>query len=326
MGTIKGNNRFPDKDYSLFSRYLFIISKVLFLIGSAFPVAAQDSCNQIPSGPLKQITALTTIDFFTTFTGVAYTNGLTANEKNNLHFYYNLTINNKIKTGKFCLTTYYFTEFGVRSYDDSITSITEDQYYFKNSVSYQFGKSKFALNIGTNSKSQYYRHYEHKQDSTWNQVKYIYTSYLSPGYHNFSGGLRFDANEYLSLELGLVNGKTTRIKNQKIFDSRQTEKLYGLQKGTGKKTEYGLNLVLTLTPHEVLKNLYFENFSQFNISKSGFHQLKNAKADVNNAFHYIFLKHFRLTLRTLCQYDLAISPKVKVVNNLSIGFYLNNRF
>ncbi len=266
------------------------------------------------------------IDFFTTFTGIAYINGQTAYEKNNLHLYYNITINNKIKSGQFSLTTYYFTEFGIRSFADSITSITEDQYCFKNSLSYQFGESKFALNIATNSKSQYFRHDEYRLDSAGHLDKYIYTSYLSPGYKNFSGGLKFEANEHFTLELGLVNGKTTRIKNQEIFDSRESEKLYGLEKGTTKKTEYGVNLVLTITPTQVLKNLYFENFSQFNVSKSGFHHLKYAKADVNNAFHYIFLKHFRLTLRTLCQYDIAVSPKVKVVNNLSIGFYLNNRF
>ncbi|MHC1774920.1 MAG: hypothetical protein AB9834_05840 [Lentimicrobium sp.] len=305
---------------------LYKISLGIFLIVSLFPASAQDTCIQTPSNPLRQITVLTMIDFFTTFTGIAYLNGQTACEKNNLHLYYNLTINNKIKSGQFSLTTYYFTEFGIRSFADSITSITEDQYCFKNSLSYQFGESNFALNIATNSKSQYYRHYEYRPDSAGQQVKFIYTSYLSPGYKNFSGGLKFEVNKHFTLELGLVNGKTTLIKNQEIFNSRESEKLYGLEKGTTRKSEYGLNLVITVTPTKVFKNLYFENFSQFNISKSGFHHLRNSRADVNHAFHYIFLKHFRLTLRTLCQYDLAVGPKVKVVNNLSIGFYLNNRF
>lgn len=307
-------------------RFFYQILAVILLIASLLPATAQDSCNMIPANHAKQITAVTMIDFFTTFTGIAYINGQTTFEKNNLHLYYNLTINNKIKSDQFCITTYYFTEFGIRSFADSLTSITEDQYCFKNSVSYQFGNSKFALNIGTNSKSQYFRHYEFRTDSAGDQVKYLYTSYLSPGYSNFSGGLKYEVNKHFTLELGLVNGKITRIKNQEIFDSRESKKLYGLEKGTTKKSEYGLSLILTITPNKVLKNLYFENFSQVNVSKSGYHQLKNTKADINNAFHYIFLKHFRLTLRSLCLYDLTVSPKVKVVNNLSIGFYLNNRF
>lgn len=286
----------------------------------------QDSCSQAPARAVKQITVVTMIDFFTTFTGISYINGLTSNEKNNLYLYYNLTINNKVKSGKFSMTNYYFTEFGLRDYADSVTSISEDQYCFKNSVSFQFWKSKFALNISANSKSQYFRHYEYKEDSAGNQIKYLYTAYLSPGYKNYSGGIKYDVNDSFTIEFGIVNGKMTKIKTQQIFDSRETDKLYGLEKGTTKKSEFGMNLILTATPNEILKNLYFENFSQFNINKSDISHLRYLKADINNAFHYVFLKHFRVTLRTICQYDLTISPRMKVINNLSIGFYLNNKF
>ena len=95
-------------------------------------------------------------------------------------------------------------------------------------------------------------------------------------------------------------GKGQPIKNQQIFNSRGVQKLYGLEKGTRRKSEFGINLILTLTPHEILKNLYFENFSQFNVCHADFDQLIYYRADINHAFHYIFLKHFRLTLRSLC--------------------------
>ncbi|MGV8964272.1 MAG: hypothetical protein ACOH2V_12960 [Candidatus Saccharimonadaceae bacterium] len=296
---------------------------LIFIQSRAF---GQDTCSQSPATIERQITAVTIVDFFTTFTGVKYINGQTAAERNNLYFYYNLTINNKIKYGKFVMINYYFTELGIRDYKDSITCLPDDQYNFKNSVSFQFGKSKFALNISTNSKSQYFRHYDYKEDSTLRLVKYLYTAYLSPGYQNLSGGLKYEVNENLILEFGLVNGKKTKIKNQQIFTDREASQLYGLKKGTTKKTELGLNLVITIPPHEIFKNLYMENFSQFNVNKTDFKQLKYYRADINNAFHYIFLKHFRLTLRTLCLYDYAIYAKPKLVNNLSIGFYLNNTF
>jgi len=301
----------------------FLVIILALLISRVY---GQDSCSQAPVKAAKQITAVTMIDFFTTFTGISYINGLASNEKSNLYLYYNLTINNKVKSGKFAMTNYYFTEFGIRDYIDSITSFSEDQYCFKNSVSFQFGKSKFAVNISTNSKSQYFSHYEYKEDSIGNQVKYLYTAYLSPGYKNFSGGIKYEVNESFTIEFGMVNGKTTKIKNQEIFVSRETDKLYGLEKGTTKKSEFGLNLIFAATPQELIKNMYFENFSQFNLNKTDFNHLKFIKADINNALHYIFLKHFRLTLRTICQYDLTISPGMKVINNLSIGFYLNNKF
>lgn len=314
--------RFNDSFNYTLTKVIILMMPVLLLSGAY----GQDSCSQTPVKAAKQITAVTMIDFFTTFTGISYINGLTSNEKSNLYLYYNLTINNKVKSGKFSMTNYYFTEFGIRDYIDSITSFSEDQYCFKNSVSFRFGKSKFAVNISTNSKSQYFRHYEYKEDSAGNQVKYLYTAYLSPGYKNFSGGIKYEVNESFTIEFGMVNGKMTKIKNQEIFNSRETEKLYGLDKGTTKKSEFGLNLIFAATPQELLKNMYFENFSQFNLNKTDFKHLKFIKADINNALHYIFLKHFRLTLRTICQYDLTISPGMKVINNLSIGFYLNNKF
>lgn len=54
--------------------------------------------------------------------------------------------------------------------------------------------------------------------------------------------------------------------------------------------------------------------------------IKYYKFDINNAIHYIFLKHFRLTLRTLCRYDLNTGKKATVIHHLSAGFYLNNTF
>lgn len=304
-------------------KFIFLFSGLFY---SFMYVSAQDSINHAPILPARQIKVVTIIDFFTTFAGIHFINGQTSNEKNSLYLYYNLTINNKVNAGKFMMANYYFTEFGIKKYIDSITSISEDQYNFKNSLSYRFGKSRFALNIGTNSKSQYFRHVDYKKDSNGVIVSYLFSSYLSPGYHNFSAGLKYDVSEHCTFELGLVNGRKTRIKNQFIFESREANKLYGLDKGEVTKMEFGLNLVFTVPSHEILKNLYLENFSQFNVNKSDVRLLKDYKADINNAFHYKFLKHFRLTLRTKFLYDINVNQKPKVINSFTIGFYLNNTF
>jgi hypothetical protein len=224
------------------------------------------------------------------------------------------------------MINYFFTEFGFKKFLDSISSISEDQYNFKNTFSSRFGKSRFALNIGANSKSQFFKHLDYKEDSTGIMAPYLFSSYLSPGYKNFTAGIKYEVNPFCILELGLVNGKRTRIKNQSIYDSRKIESLYGLYRGQTSKLEYGINLVVTIPAHEIAKNLYLENFSQFNVNKSDFKFLKYYKLDVNNAFHYKILKHFRLSLRTKCLYDCNISEKIKLANSLTIGFYLNNTF
>jgi hypothetical protein len=299
---------------------------LLLLFQPSFFVCGQDSIPHTSIQPPRQIKIVTVIDFYTTFAGIQFINGQTSNEKNSLYLYYNLTINNKVSGGNFMMANYYFTEIGVKKFIDSITSISEDQYNFKNSLSYRIGNSRFALNIVTNSKSQYFRHKDYKADSTGAMVPYLYTSYSSPGYNNLSAGLKIDAGDYCTIELGLVNGRKTRIKNQAIFESRSANKLYGLEKGEVKKMEFGLNLILTIPSHEIAKNLYFENFSQFNVNRSDIKFLKYYKADINNAFHFKLLKHFRLTLRTKFLYDINANPKPMLVNSFTIGFYLNNTF
>lgn len=286
----------------------------------------QDSIPHTSIQPPRQIKIVTVIDFYTTFAGIQFINGQTSNEKNSLYLYYNLTINNKVSAGKFMMANYYFTEFGVKKFIDSITSISEDQYNFKNSLSYRIGKSRFAFNIATNSKSQYFRHIDYKVDSSGAMKSYLYSSYLSPGYHNFSAGMKYSASEYFTIELGMVNGRKTRIKNQTIFESREVNKLYGLEKGQISKMEFGLNLVLTFPSHEIIKNLYLENFSQFNVNKADIELIKYYKADINNAFHYKFLKHFRFTFRSKFLYDINVNTKPLLVNSFTIGFYLNNTF
>lgn len=299
---------------------------VSVLVNSNYPLYSQDTCNPDKAAPSKQLTALTVIDFFTTFTGVRYLNGYTTSEKNNLNFYYNFTVNNKIKAGKLSVSNYYYTDLGIRDYQDSITIISDDQFTIKNAIAYQFLKSKFSFSLGINSKSQYFRHYEYGTDTAGNITRTLFTAYQSPGYRNFSCGIRYDISEKVSIEFGLVNGKTTLMKNQEIFDSRNSNKLYGLEKGTKKKSESGFNLVLTIPPNEISKSLFFENFSQFNVNRADIDRIKYYKFDINNAIHYIFLKHFRLTLRTLCRYDLNTGKMATVIHHLSAGFYLNNTF
>ncbi len=305
-----------------------LIGLLLLVASLEFPaeVRSQDTCSKPPAVPARQLTVVTVFDFFTTLTGAHHTNGVTASDRNNLSVYYNFTINNKIKSGKLFITNYYYTDLGLRDYQDSITQISEDQYIIKNAVAFQLLKSRLSFNLATNAKSQYFRHYEYRPDSTGRMERYLYTAYLSPGYRNFSCGLRFDFTDKVALELGLVNGKTTLIRNQEIFNSREAAKLYGLEEGTRKKSEAGFNLVFTLTPQKLYKSLYMENFSQFNVNKAELKLLSRYRMDINNAVHLIFLKHFRLTLRTQCRYDLNISDKVSLMNHFSVGFYLNNAF
>jgi|GEM_PF-1276935 len=305
------------------ARFLFLILSLL-TVESAGQEA--DSCSKPVPGSARKITILTELDFFTTFTGVNYLNSRTGAERNNLYLYYNLTMSNKVKAGNISINSHYFNEFGLRDFRDSIQVVSEDQYTLKNSAAFRISGSGISLNAAFVYKSQYFRHFEFRPDSNGKSEKYLYTSYLSPGYRNASVGLRIEPAAYFAVELGIVNGRKTKIRNQQIFETRQASRLYGITKGTNSVTEYGLNLIVTIQPHEILKNLYWENFTQVNASHASLARISGYKLDINNAFHYRFLRFFRLSLRTFCLFDSVIGAKVTLATNLSLGFYLSNTF
>lgn len=278
---------------------------------------------KIQKKPVRVMDA--TLDFYTTINGNRSINSTDENSKNNLYVYYNLTIQNRIKIKKIKITTYYFNEFGVRRFEDSIFTIAEDIYNFKNSLSIPIKKSQFAFNFTVSNKSQFWKHYTYKPDSNTKNIKSLYTSYLSPGYTIYSGGMRFNFWNYSSIELGIASGRTTKIKNQDIFSERNATKLYGLNSGKRKKTVFGFHFLVNISTKKLFKNFYMEQFSQVFMDKDSLRNIKSYTVDVNNAFHYVFLKYVRLSLRTKFLYDAAVFPDPTLIQQISIGFYLNNK-
>lgn len=302
---------------------------VLLLMQTSIPsycgTAPLEADTTPPLTKSRQIQIVTALDFFTTFAGFHVLNGTEAEEKNNLHVYYNFSINNIVKAGSLKITNYFYTELGLKMYFDSISVISEDAYTLKNSLSYSINQSKIALNVAISTKSQFFRHYDYRSDSSERYNQFLYTSYLSPGYTDYSFGLKLFLNDFATLEFGLVNGRVTRIRNQGIFDSRQCDFLYGLRKGETEKTEYGFSLSVNLMAMKIFKNILWENFSHINVAKDDVSMLKYYQCDVNNALHYRFFKYLRLSLKTRLLYDVNLSSKPKLTNAIILGFYLNNK-
>jgi hypothetical protein len=265
------------------------------------------------------------LDFYTTLNGSRSINSKDPNAKDHYYIYYNFTFQNRTKIKKLRLSNYFFNEFGFRRYRDSISVISEDVYNFKNSLSLPFKKSKFDFNLTISTKSQFWPHYSYKVDSNNRVQKSIYTSYLSPGYTVYSGGMRFNFWNYSSIELGIASGRTTKIRNQDLFVQRKSDRLYGLKKGTYKKTTLGLHLLVNISTKKIFNNFYIEQFSQVFIDKDSLQKIRSYNVDVNNAFHYVFLKFIRLSIRTKFLYDQSVFIKPSIIQQVSIGFYLNNK-
>lgn len=105
--------------------------------------------------PKLKILLTYNLDFFITASSINTKNILESYEPDNFHLYYYINTNNRLKIGKLKISSYFFNEFGLRSYRDSIATISEDVFNFKNSVSLPLKNSKFDFNLSASTKSQF---------------------------------------------------------------------------------------------------------------------------------------------------------------------------
>jgi len=263
-------------------------------------------------------------DLYATFSAMKSENVIDIGEADNLYLYYNLTFSNRLYFKEFRLNTYFFNEYGYRNYLDSISLKTEDLYYFKNTINYPIIKDHLDFNFMINIKSQFWKTYAFKEDSVGGLNTYLYSSYFSPGYILYSSGLTYSFWKGNTIELGLISGKFTKIKNQNIFNTRESSKLYGIGKGSKSEVVFGLNLQGNITPKKLTKNLYWENYTQIFAPNKQLEAIHHYTFDINNAVHYLFLKYLRVSLRTKVFYDAQIQEKPQLINQISFGFYLAN--
>jgi hypothetical protein len=263
-------------------------------------------------------------DFFTTANALYYENSQLEQEKNELNFYYNLTINNIFKAKYFTLRSYLFNEYGMRYFPDSIAIKGQDAFQIKNTLQIPVRKT-LKVQVGITVKSQLWSTYDYRYiDSTQENQKYLYSSYFSPGYFIYSAGFTYNFLKNATLDIGLAGGKTTKIRNQRIFEDREVSRLYGLGRGEKKKVTYGVNLQLNVPPRKLNRNFGWECHAAIYADKEQLGRVKGYTADVMNVFHYIFLQNLRISLRTQILYDENVNEKVFMMNTISIGFYLSN--
>jgi len=264
------------------------------------------------------------LDFFTTINVIKYEHEIESSQIPQLNSYYNITVNNVGKTRYFSLRTFIYNEYGFRHYFDSVTVKTEDNFRFRNNIQVPLSP-KFMLQAGIEQKTQLWRKWEQRQDTMQANVRYLYTDYYSPGYTIYSLGAGLNFLEGAAVYLGLVGGKITRIRNQRIFDDRGVSKLYGITKGERRIVEWGVNMLVSIPPQLLSRHVGWELSASLFAPRTAISRVRSYTAESSSVIHYMFLKHMRLSLRTQVQYDEAVQEKVFVANHLSLGFYLSNK-
>ena len=264
-------------------------------------------------------------DFFTTLNALHYEHARTSDQRNELNIYYNLTLNNQFRTKFVTLRSYFFNEYGTRHFFDSLTIKGPDNFQIRNVLEVKLIKNQIRLQLGATGKSQFWRTYNYRKDSLSQDERFLYSDYFSPGYITYSLGLSYRFLRNATLDLGLVGGKTTKIRNQEIFETRREKRLYGMNKGERKKDSHGLNITLNVPPRKLSKHIGWEFHGVLFADKEQLGRLAGYTYNMMNVWHYMFLKNLRLSLRTQLAYDEHIDHRVFMMNMFSIGFYLSNK-
>lgn len=264
-------------------------------------------------------------DFFATVNGVRYENARTDDQQNEFNAQYNISVNNTLQVKKFMFRFYFYNEYSIRYIVDSITTKGLDGLQARYMLQRQLGGA-FSLQANFSVKTQLWPTYQYRDKAgTDVQEKYLYSDYFSPGYLTYTAGLNYNFMDNATLNLGLASGRTTKVRNRDIFASRKMTRLYGLDTGSLRLTTYGLNLLLSVPPQMLNRHFGWECNANLYVDRRQLGRLKGYTLDLQNTLHYVFFKHFRLSLKTSVQYDEMISDKVFMMNALLVGFYLSNK-
>lgn len=262
-------------------------------------------------------------DFYTTLTGTHILNSPENIDVNQLYFYYNLDIKSNLTFLGAKWDCYFFSDYGLRHYWDSITIKTQDQLIWRNSLYYPLLKNKLFLSVTVHTKTKLFNTYQYRKRNG-DSEKYLYDGFMSPGIITYSGGVNFEPGHNMLFHVGLGSSKITKIKNQSIFDSRNVNEIQGLKKGDRKKAELGCSITASIPTQQLQKRIFWECNGQLFSPFQYFGQLHYITADVNNVFHVLLFKYVRCSWRTKLGYNFEQQSKPSLQNQLSLGFYLSN--
>ncbi len=263
-------------------------------------------------------------DFFTTLTAFHTINNLYNSEPDNLYGYYNLDVKSNLEFRKVKWDFYLFNDYGIRYFFDSVTTKTQDQFTIKNQFYYPIYKSRVYLAFSANTQTQLFNSHRYRSDTNGLSERFLYDGFMSPGVIVYSGGLTYEAGGNIILHLGLGSSKVTKVKNQRIFDTRNEDMISGVGRGERRKSEWGLSLTSTVPLQHLNKQIHWEFYEHIFVPLQQLSDCKKYALEFNNVLHLLLLKYVRLSLRTKLSYNSELHPKPILQNQLSLGFYLSN--
>lgn len=262
------------------------------------------------------------LDFFLTLHGsLALNHADQSGWKNLFQSYYNLTLNDRFQLGLAEIRLNLFHEWGY-IWKEQKGQHKED--LFQYNIDLLVGpSSKWKWSANFQSKTQLFNHYQFKDNLT--DKRYLESAYFTPGYLTFGAGMSYLWSQGGKVELALIGGQLTKMRNQKVYNERQTNEIAGIQQGEKSKFKLGIGLQFQQPIRKLTKQIFWENQSRFSVRNFKTSIRSSCVFDMQNAFYFLTLKYLRIGLRSVVQYNPDLSEKLMTSQLILFGFYLSNK-
>jgi hypothetical protein len=239
------------------------------------------------------------------------------NRANQAGMQQNLQVRYSVDRGKrFVFSTNLSHNLGFRYLFDSITELNQDDNLLTTRLDLAFAR-RWTLTFTSNITSRLFRSYDYRKDGTGQQVKVMNSSFLTPLVWLFSWGIGYSHPSFGKVNLGITGGKFTFIRETRIFEWREVDSYYGVEKGHNHLLEYGMMFQL-LIDKDLVNSLHW---------KCDLSLFKNYNAPVDfslkSLFGFKINKYLKTSLSTKILYEEKLSRQLQMENLLSIGFYIH---
>lgn len=253
------------------------------------------------------------LDYTVALSGFSVLNGTSDKTACQLSFLQSLKYRIRFSSKRFQFSNDLVHTLGLLYYIDSTGKFQPDENTLTSRLSYDAARF-LQFTASSVLASRIFNLREKAVDSDGSEIKRTTSSFLTPLVCNFAGGIGFNFERRLIIDIGLASAKLTYILDPGIFDRTGKDRCFGVARGKRSCLEYGLSL-------HVVVDRQFGKRIQWNCDLLLFRADASAvDLSLKNLFAYRIGRFLKTSLQTRLFYDEDVNLKLRMENLLSVGF------
>lgn len=211
------------------------------------------------------------------------------------------------------LTTCILHNLGLQCFFDSITRFSPDENTLDTRLDLRIGRF-LSASLSANLTTRLFNGYEYLPNDSGLQVRILTSAFMTPVTLMLSAGITVQWKQFGTLTAGLSGGKLTGVVNRQIWETRDGETFYGVQRSKGYLVEYGWTLQVLIDRdlfprvHWNCDLLLFKN------------PARPPDLSMRNYFGIKINRFLCAGIQTRLYYEAQLSPAIQLENLVSLGF------